>query len=61
VNAVGYVGKVTFDAAKPDGAPRKWMDSTRLNALGWRPSVALEEGLSLAYQDFQKSHLGVAS
>jgi GDP-L-fucose synthase len=58
VNAVGYVGKVTFDAAKPDGAPRKWMDSTRLNALGWRPSVALGEGLSLAYQDFQKSHLG---
>jgi GDP-L-fucose synthase len=59
--AVGYAGSVIFDVTKPDGAPRKWMDSSRLNALGWRPAVALEEGLALAYQDFQKSHLGVAS
>ena len=50
-SVVGYPGKVVFDASKPDGAPRKWMDSTRLNALGWRPAVALEEGLQRAYQD----------
>ena len=50
--AVGYQGQVTFDATKPDGAPRKWMDSTRLNALGWQARFGLQEGLALAYADF---------
>ncbi|MDO8652486.1 MAG: GDP-L-fucose synthase [Undibacterium sp.] len=53
--AVGYTGKITFDTSKPDGAPRKWMDSSRLNALGWQPAMRLQEGLALAYQDFQKN------
>ncbi len=48
---VGYAGRIVFDASKPDGAPRKWMDSGRLTALGWTPEVALEEGLRRAYQD----------
>ena len=47
----GYPGRITFDASKPDGAPRKLMDSTRLKAMGWRPTVGLEEGLRRAYQD----------
>ena len=51
---VGYKGVIEFDATKPDGAPRKWMDSGRLNALGWSPKVQLAEGLTLAYQDFIK-------
>ena len=50
--AVGYLGGITFDATKPDGAPRKLMDSTRLNTLGWAAQVGLEDGLSIAYQDF---------
>lgn len=50
--AVGYTGRITFDATKPDGAPRKWMDSTRLNSLGWQPHVGLDAGLKLAYSDF---------
>jgi len=50
--AVDYSGKITFDTTKPDGAPRKWMDSTRLNALGWQAKVSLEQGLANAYQDF---------
>lgn len=50
---VGYAGVVTFDPSKPDGAPRKWMDSGRLNALGWRPQVVLEVGLRAAYEDMQ--------
>ena len=50
--AVGYTGQIEFDATKPDGAPRKWMDSSRLNALGWQAKVSLIEGLSVAYQDF---------
>ena len=45
-------GSIEFDPAKPDGTPRKLMDSTRLNNLGWRASVSLEEGLRLAYSDF---------
>ena len=49
---VGYEGTIEFDSSKPDGAPRKWMDSSRLNALGWQAKVNLERGLSLAYQDF---------
>jgi len=50
--AVGYKGQIVFDATKPDGAPRKWMDSSRLNALGWQAKVSLIEGLGVAYQDF---------
>ncbi len=50
--AVGYQGAIEFDSTKPDGAPRKWMDSSRLNALGWQAKVNLERGLSLAYQNF---------
>lgn len=49
---VGYNGSFTFDASKPDGTPRKLMDSTRIQCLGWQPKVDLEQGLSLAYQDF---------
>lgn len=50
--AVGYLGKITLDSSRPDGAPRKWMDSSRLNQLGWQPKVALQSGLEIAYSDF---------
>ena len=43
-----YEGSISFDHTKPDGTPRKLMDSTRLNNLGWRARVSLEEGLRLA-------------
>lgn len=49
---VGYEGRIDFDTSKPDGAPRKLMDSTRLNNLGWRAKIALEPGLADAYRDF---------
>jgi GDP-L-fucose synthase len=51
---IGYMGQINFDSTKPDGAPRKLMNSTLLKTLGWSPSVDIEEGLSLAYQDFLK-------
>jgi len=54
--AVGYGGDITFDKSKPDGAPRKWMDSSRLNALGWQAQVDLAAGLRSAYADFVQSH-----
>jgi len=49
---VGYHGELRFDTSKPDGTPRKLLDSSRLQAMGWRPRVALEEGVRLAYGDF---------
>ena len=50
-SATGYQGKISFDSSKPDGAPRKWMDSNRLNQLGWSPKVDLAAGLALAYSE----------
>jgi GDP-L-fucose synthase len=47
---VGYEGKLTFDAGKPDGAPRKLIDITRLKRMGWEYSVDLKEGLNETYE-----------
>jgi len=55
---VGYAGDITFDASKPDGTARKLMDSRRLLSLGWRASVALEDGLARAYADFEATVAG---
>jgi len=49
---VGYRGKVELDASKPDGAPRKFLDISRLQALGWQSQTALEPGLIKTYQSF---------
>lgn len=56
-NAVGYLGKIGFDTSKLDGAPRKWMDSSRLNRLGWKAKIDLNEGLQKSYEDFLKQNL----
>jgi GDP-L-fucose synthase len=53
----GFKGAIEFDTSKPDGTPRKLMDSSRLNGLGWTPKIILREGLRLAYEDFVKNHL----
>ena len=50
--AVGFAGDISFDPSKPDGAPRKWMDSSCLNGLGWRARVGLEVGLERAYAEY---------
>jgi GDP-L-fucose synthase len=50
--ATGYQGKIAFDTSKPDGAPRKLMDSSLLGRLGWAPEVNLNDGLVLAYSNF---------
>jgi GDP-L-fucose synthase len=50
---VGFEGGIVYDTSKPDGTPRKLMDSSRLLALGWRPQVGLEQGLRQAYADFK--------
>ncbi len=49
---VGYQGEIIFDTSKPDGTPRKLMNSDRIKQMGWQPTVSLEKGLIEAYQDF---------
>jgi GDP-L-fucose synthase len=53
-DVVGFKGGFSFDLSKPDGAPRKLMDSTRLLAMGWRPRTSLRDGLAAAYEWFLK-------
>lgn len=50
----GYAGELQFDATKPDGTPRKLMDISKLNKLGWHHTTSLEKGIELAYQDYLK-------
>jgi GDP-L-fucose synthase len=50
----GFNGKLVFDTRKPDGAPRKLMDVSRLKALGWQASISLKEGLGSTYQWFRE-------
>jgi GDP-L-fucose synthase len=50
---IGFTGTIVWDTTKPDGTPRKLMDSGRLFSLGWRPAIGLREGIALAYADFQ--------
>jgi GDP-L-fucose synthase len=53
---VGFEGEIVWDTSKPDGTPRKLMDSARLRQLGWRPQVDLPRGIQLAYEDFLRRH-----
>lgn len=55
---VGYEGDVQFDPSKPDGTPRKLLDVSRLNSLGWQSKIPLEEGISRTYQWYLKQDLG---
>ena len=55
--ATGYTGNISFDSTKPDGAPRKWMDSSRLSKLGYKAKVNLTDGLHATYSDFLESVL----
>ena len=49
---IGYTGQITYDTSKPDGTPRKLMDSSRLNSLGWKATTPFEAGLTTAYAEF---------
>jgi len=49
---VGFTGQMQHDTTKPDGTPRKLMDSGRIHAMGWRPRIALEDGIADAYRHF---------
>lgn len=55
-NIIGFKGNLVFDTGKPDGTPRKLMDVTKLHQLGWKHTVDLNKGITLAYEDFLKNH-----
>lgn len=57
---VGFTGALRFDASKPDGTPRKLLDSARLQGLGWTPRWSLEDGIAETYQWFLKNELAPA-
>lgn len=48
----GFTGHIRFDSSKPDGTPRKILDSSKIRAMGWRPKISLQEGLSILWNDF---------
>lgn len=52
----GFEGALVYDTTKPDGTPRKLLDVTKINTLGWHYKIKLKEGIQLAYQDFLKKH-----
>jgi len=52
-DVVGFEGELVFDASKPDGTPRKLMDSSRINSLGWKASIQLKDGILKVYQEIQ--------
>lgn len=55
---VGYEGELTFDASRPDGTPRKLMDVTKINNLGWNASISLSQGLKRTVGEFIQEHIG---
>lgn len=57
MRVVGFEGKLVFDPSKPDGTPRKLLDVSRANALGWKAKVGLPEGIGLAYHWFLQNYL----
>jgi GDP-L-fucose synthase len=53
---VGFSGRLRYDDNRPDGTPRKLLDSSRLTGLGWKPRVSLQQGVALACRDFLRTH-----
>jgi GDP-L-fucose synthase len=51
---IGYEGEILWDTSKPNGTPRKFLDSTKITSLGWKPKTDLETGIRLAYEDFKR-------
>jgi len=51
---IGYEGKITFDKDRPNGTPRKLLDSSKISELGWKPRINLEDGIALTYDWFVK-------
>ncbi len=59
LSTIGYTGRLVFDSTKPDGTPRKLLETSRLTALGWKPKITLQEGIQSTYEWFRE-HSGMA-
>jgi len=59
-NKLGYTGQLEFDTSKPDGTPRKLMDVTKINALGWEASISLDQGLQKIYDQYKEARSKIA-
>jgi GDP-L-fucose synthase len=55
-DVVGFTGELVYDTSRPDGTPRKLVDTTKLKGLGWQAKTPLREGLAKAYEDFRRNH-----
>jgi GDP-L-fucose synthase len=55
-NEVGYEGEIIWNTEKPDGTPRKLMDVSKLNGLGWKHSIELKDGIALVYKAYKAQH-----
>ena len=55
-NVVGFKGMVSFNTDYPDGTPRKFLDTSRLRKLGWKPKISLKEGLESTYRDLLRTN-----
>jgi GDP-L-fucose synthase len=55
-SVVGFDGGLVFDPSKPDGTPRKLLDTSKINALGWHPAISLHDGLTSTYQWFLENN-----
>ena len=55
-SVVGFDGGLVFDKSKPDGTPRKLLDTGKINALGWHPAISLADGLASTYQWFLENN-----
>jgi GDP-L-fucose synthase len=53
---VGFDGELAWDTTKPDGTPRKLLDTSKLNNLGWRPAIPLREGIARTYDWFRANY-----
>ncbi len=56
-NTVGYQGEIIWNAAYPDGTPRKFLDSSKISNLGWKPKITLQDGLKTTYEWYLNKHL----
>ena len=54
-NLTGFTGKVVWDANRPDGTPRKVLDSTKINKLGWKPAITLDQGIAATVEWYQEN------
>ena len=57
IDIIGFKGSISFDKSKPDGTPKKLLDISRLEKIGWSPSISLDDGIKKTYDYYLKNHI----